>query len=491
MKLINKISRIPLSPGVYFYKDKQGEIIYVGKAAHLRQRVRQYFQDSKYIDLKTKALVGEIKDLDWAETNSEIDALFLESEMIKRYKPKYNILLRDDKSLTYLRIDMKNDWPYLSYTRNPIDDGADYFGPYYNSWAIKKALRYLRRIFPYYTIKTNTTRSVLVNRLDRQLGLEPAGLSSGEYKQNLKQLISYIKGDRNGVINSLEKAMQKAASHQNFEQASALRDKLYSLKELQKQIVFGDKEFVDISKDIALADLTDLLLFKTIPRRIEGFDISHLSGSGVVASMVAFKNGVSSRSDYRKFKMASNFNDDFKNMAEAITRRFSSKNLSAWGKPDVVLIDGGKGQLMAASQALEEIKVDKPYLIGLAKDQEQIIVLGDKFSLSKLQSLGGSAQLSADFSVINLPTSSHVIKLLQRIRDESHRFAVNYHTSLRSRGQTNSRLDDIPGIGPKTRQKLIKYFGSLKGVSQASQLELAEIIGQSKAQKIKAELSTN
>ena len=362
----DKLKNLPNNPGVYFHKDASGEIIYIGKAAILKNRVKQYFQNTRDMDIKTKALVAEIADTDWVETESEIDALFLEAEMVKRYMPRYNILLRDDKSLNFVRIDMKNDWPYVSFTRNPADDGAEYFGPYYNGFAVKKALRYLRKIFPYYT---KTPKDGSKPDLDAHLGLSPIGMTIDEYKSNLRKLISYIKGDRKTIIVSLDKDMQKAAKSHDFETAATLRNKLRNLRELQQRIMFGDKEFLDISKDQALRDLTDLLGLPKIPARIEGYDISHMSGSNVVASMVVFKNGVSDRGEYRKFKMRTDQNDDFYNMSEVITRRFSEKNLKSWGKPDLVLIDGGKGQLDAALKARNSNgQINIPF-IGLAKRQ--------------------------------------------------------------------------------------------------------------------------
>jgi excinuclease ABC subunit C len=282
----------------------------------------------------------------------------------------------------------------------------------------------------------------------------------------------------------------------DFEAAVAIRNKLRNLKELQQRIMFGDKEFLDISKDKALRDLTDLINLTKIPARIEGYDISHMSGSNVVASMVVFKNGVSDRGEYRKFKMRTEQNDDFYNMNETITRRFSQKNLKSWGKPDLVLIDGGKGQLDAALQARDKCGQSSIPFIGLAKKQEQIVIAqnqalrGLSLQRAKLVELGGYATNSDDFVSINLPQSTDIIKLLQRIRDESHRFAVSYHTVLKRTKQTTSSLDNIPGIGPKTRSKLIRRFGSIRGLKAASKSEIVVVIGPIKADKVIANLLT-
>lgn len=485
VQLEAKLKTLPRSSGVYFHKDKAGEIIYVGKAAVLKNRVRQYFQSTRDMDVKTRALVAEIDDTDWIETESEIDALFLESEMVKRYMPRYNILLRDDKSQMFVRIDMKSEWPHVSFTRNPSDDGADYYGPYYNGFAVKKALRYLRKVFPYYTKPTKQTERA---DLDVHIGLSPRpDVSSDEYKTSLKKLIRYIEGGRKTITKEIEKEMRLAAKLHDFENAARLRNKLSDLRELQQKIMFGDKEFLDISKDQALRDLTDLLGLKKIPARIEGYDISHMGGTNVVASMVVFSNGVSDRANYRKFKTRIEHNNDFYNMNETLMRRLSEKNLKSWGKPDLVLIDGGKGQLDAALQARDERNQTMPF-IGLAKREEQIVIKHNDSSVTinreKLKELDGYSTVTDDFTLINLPHSTHIVKLLQRIRDESHRFAVSYHTVLKRAKQTASVLEEIPGIGPATRRKLIRSFGSLRAVKSASREEIIATVGPEKAKTL-------
>lgn len=488
-KLEAKLKTLPRSPGVYFHKSADGEIIYVGKAAILKNRVRQYFQSSRDMDIKTQALVAEITDTDWVETESEIDALFLESEMVKRYMPRFNILLRDDKSQIFVRIDMKSEWPYVCFTRNPADDGAEYFGPYFNGYAVKKALRYLRKVFPYYTA---APKSGSRPDLDAHLGLSPVGMTSEEYKANLRKLISYVKGNRKSLVIDIEQDMKAAAKRQDFEEATLLRNKLYNLRELQHRIMFGDKEFLDISKDKALSDLVDLLGLTNIPARIEGYDISHMSGTNVVASQVVFINGVSSRSDYRKYKTKIEQNNDFYNMNETITRRLSDKNLKSWGKPDLFLIDGGKGQLDAALKARDERGIHDIPFIGLAKREEQIVIDHKRSSVTlnkeKLKQLDGYVTTTDEFTLVNLPHSTHIIKLLQRIRDESHRFAVSYHTVLKRQKQTSSVLEEIPGIGAKTRTKLIRKFGSVRGLQSVSEQEIAGVIGSAKAKQIIAYL---
>ena len=512
-----KLKTLPRTPGVYFHKSASGEIIYVGKAAVLKNRVRQYFQDSRGRDNKTMALVAEIADTDWIETESEVDALFLESEMVKRYMPRYNVLLRDDKSQMYVRIDMKSEWPTVSFTRNPADDGAEYIGPFYNGFALKKALRYLRRVFPYLTRQRRPGQS----KLDEDLGLSPR-LSDGSaaYKANLRKLISYIKGNRKAIAAELERNMKTAAGLHDFERAADLRNKLSAMRELQRRVCFGDKEFLDISKDKALADLAKLLSLKNIPARIEGYDISHMSGQQVVASMVVFTNGASDRAEYRKFKVSEK-NDDTGNMYEVIFRRLSERHLKSWGRPDLLLIDGGKGQLVAAIKARDERGVTVP-IVSIAKREEELLVhkTGSQIDTAFIKQM--RSQPWADIAihedgevyVVNLhpgqrnagshsknlrasteqthherPTADEsslattdIVKLFQRIRDESHRFAVSYHTALKRQQQTKNQLEEIPGIGPKTRAKLLKKFGSFRNIVSATEDDLASVIGQSRAQ---------
>lgn len=484
--LEQKLSELPKKPGVYFHKDKQGDIIYVGKAAVLRNRVRQYFQVSRNRDPKTEALVAEIVDLDWMCVESELEALFLEAEMIRRYMPRYNILLRDDKALSYIRIDYDSDYPTVSTTRRPLDDGARYFGPYFSTLAVRNSLKLLRRAFPYATRQVaGQKRATLHYHLGLDPGLEEGKTSLEDYRANLRKLIAIIEGKRKTIEKELERDMKRAAKARDFESASVLRNQLFALQNLNRQVIFSDKEFLDISKDHALNELVNLLSMGKFPQRIEGYDISHQQGTDVVASMVVFTNGVSNKAEYRKFKTKINHNNDFYNMHETLKRRFSEKNRKAWGVPDLVLIDGGKGQLDAAIAARDECGCSKIPFIGLAKREEQIVIHRGKSGVTLnaeiLHQLGGFASESEDFILVNLPHNTNLVKLLQRIRDESHRFAVSYHSTLKAKRQTASVLDEIPTIGPETRKKLLKTFGSMRGVMQARDFELEKTVGTKKA----------
>ncbi len=524
-----KLKDLPKEPGVYFHKDAKGVIIYVGKAAVLRNRVRQYFQKSRSRDPKTEALVAEIVDTDWMVVESELEALFLEAEMIRRYMPQYNILLRDDKSMTYIRVDYDSDYPTVTTTRRPLDDGARYFGPYFSAFTVKKALRILRKIFPFAVVKPGgQKRATLYYHLGLDPGLEEGKTSLEDYRTCLRQLMMVIEGKRTKILKELEKEMKAYAKLANFEMAAKKRNQLFSLQNLGKQVIFSDKEFMDISKDHALGELVDLLSLPKFPQRIEGYDISHMQGTDVVASMVVFTNGVSNKGEYRKFKTKIDHNNDFYNMHETLSRRFSEKNVKAWGLPSLVLIDGGKGQLDAAIRARDERGYSRIPFIGLAKREEQIVIkkphnekvhrVGGKqykldqevakgvadestvqepgtaiavsphrpgssnveLDISVLQKLGGFAGESDDFILTNVPHNTNLVKLLQRIRDESHRFAVSYHSVLKVKRQTASMLDEIPTIGPATRKKLLKTFGSMRGVMQARDFELVKVLGEKK-----------
>lgn len=412
-QLLEKLKTLPAAPGVYFHKGTDGKIIYVGKAAVLKNRVRQYFHKTPK-DPKTEALVREIADTDWIVVDTEIDALFLESEMIKRYMPKWNILLRDDKTVSYVRIDMKSEVPYISFTRTPQDDKATYIGPFYGKTAVEKALRILRKIFPYYD-KPYDGKKTLHTDLGLTPGIEIGKTTPTEYKKNLRKLRLYLEGGRHKLMKDLEKQMQRAATAQKFEEAAELRSQLFGLRELQKKIVFSDKEFLDISSDQALVELQKMLNLAEPPRRIEGYDISHQSGTNVVGSMVVFTNGASDRSEYRKFKLRHQKNDDAGNLREVVERRLRH---TEWEYPNLVILDGGIPQLGAVQDLFSAHNIP---LIGRDKS-------GDHTRNAAVRIIVPDSE---GFRPALLPGDSHVAKLIARIDEEAHRFAITYHTLLK------------------------------------------------------------
>jgi len=405
--LRNKLKKLPVAPGVYFHKNQAGEIIYIGKAAVLKNRVRQYFQKTVK-DPKTTALVQEIADVDWQVVDTEMDALFLESEMIKRYMPKWNVLLRDDKTVSYIRINFQDKIPHVSITRTPLDDGAKYVGPFYGKSAIERSLRILRKIFPFYD-RPYTGRKTLNTDLGLTPGIEINQTTPTLYKRNLRKLVRCLEGGRNKLLKDLKKQMDTLAAAGKYEQAAEARDQYFGLRELERKIVFSDKEFLDLSSDRALSELQALLRLPEPPRRIEGYDVSHQSGTNVVAAMVVFTNGVADRSAYRKFKIKQDQNDDFANLREVLARRLKH---TEWPCPDLILIDGGEPQLRAIYDILSPTGI--PYF-GLAEQSETIVVPKNSTQVTHFQ----------------VPRNSHIIKLVQRIRDEAHRFAITYHTLLK------------------------------------------------------------
>ena len=411
-----KLKQLPAEPGVYFHKNRDGEVIYVGKAAILKNRVRQYFQSIERKDAKTRALVAEIADTDWITVDTEMDALFLESEMIKRYMPKWNILLRDDKTVSYVRIDMKSEVPYVSMTRNPDDDRAEYFGPYYGKTAIARALRILRRIFPYYD-KPYNGRKTLNTDLGLTPGIEVGKTTPKEYKHSLRQMISYLKGNRKKLVREIEQKMYEASAAGEYEKAAEYRNQFFAMKGIGTKIVFSDKEFLDISSDQALGELQELLELEKPPVRIEGYDISHQSGTNAVGSMVCFINGAADRTKYRRFKLRKQQNNDTESMFEVITRR--THHFNDWGKPDLIVLDGSVGQISAVKAVLAEAGIP-----AIGRDKS-----GDHGKNARVRIVVPKDNDEYDF--VELPSDDHLAKLIARIDEESHRFAIQYHTLLK------------------------------------------------------------
>ena len=463
--LKHKLTQLPQSPGVYFYKDDKGKIIYVGKASILKRRVSSYFQNTKRHDRKTSVLVTKIHALDWIETASELDALFLESEMIKRYKPAFNVLEKDDKNNIYIKITVHDDYPVVSYVRRPSDDRARYFGPFLHSWNVKSAMKYLRKIFPYITDR----RWPNVSPLQYQIGVMPhPDTPKEDYRAQIFQLIMVLEGRSQKLVREIERAMKRAAREKRFEEAAQLRNQYLALRSLEQKMIFGKEESHDLTLDQALSGLSEVLGLKGEPRRIEAYDISNFAGGDAVSSMIVFTDGLPNQAEYRKFKMRTKGPNDFAMMRETLMRRFSGRN--DWPRPDVILIDGGKGQLSAALEAMTELGIAIP-MFGLAKRLEEIVTRDE----------------SGEFVVRELGLDSQIVQLLQRVRDEAHRFAVSYHTTLRDKRTKASSLDTIPGVGPVTRRKLIRSFGSVAGVRAATASELRKVVGV-KARVIKEHL---
>ena len=594
--LVNEqLKQLPANPGVYLMKDAGGKIIYVGKAGNLSNRVRSYFHPSAKLEPKTQQQVAEVNELEFFITNSEYEALILENNLIKRYRPFYNIRLKDDKGYPYIKINLREDWPTVTYTREMRNDGARYFGPFTNSWSVKQTLKVLEGIFRFRSCNKPITgtekRPCLKYHLGHCLAPCTGYISKEEYKEAIKQVVLFLEGKRDKVIKEFEQQMKSASESMDFEKAALLRDRIGAIRNViegQKIAakVSGDEDAVAFvtDKDQAYvqvffvrggkligresfvltgtnaekpqeimasfvkqyynsaADIPPLLLLQypiddkdtirdwlkqkrngpvaiSVPRqgnkkelvqiviqnaeqglkqmkvkqfaapqvmeaalkeiqeklglprppeRMECYDISNIQGKEAVGSMVVFENGRAKPSHYRRFRIKTVPEaNDYAMLHEVLGRRFKrmagnipeSDNKETWRiLPDLVLIDGGKGQLHAAQTAMQEVGAGGLPIASLAKENEEVFIPGR-----------GTA--------IVLPRNSPGLQLLQRTRDEAHRFAVSYFTKVHKKKTFTSLLDNIPGIGPKRKHALLKQFGTAKGIKEASPEALQTVPG--------------
>jgi excinuclease ABC subunit C len=563
---------LPDKPGVYIMKDVEDTVIYVGKAKSLKKRVRSYFKDD--IDSpKTRAQMRHFHHLEYMVTDTEKEALILESNLIKKHMPRYNIRLKDDKRYPYVKV-TKEDYPRILITRRVVDDGSYYYGPFTDSGSVKKLVKFLKTLF-----KIRDCKRMDGPCLNYQIKLCNAPcigkISKKDYRKQVDKVTLLFEGKYGKIISMLQSNMEEAASNQEFEKAAVIRDQLSSIGEvLERQkmevtrdldqdvvafssdekmacvVVFsvrsgkitGKDDFfmsgtqntsgekilsaflkqyyagprhvpaeivlpgeVDDEKLLlewlsekrgdevifkvpengveyrlvrmvaknaeiilkhqqevkgALLDLKNYLKIPKLPRRIEGFDISNISGKMAVGSMVVFEDGAPKKSSYRRFKVNTTGPDDYAMMREVLTRRYGRMKREDESEPDLVLVDGGKGQLNIALEVFRSLGIDLP-VIGLAKEFEHVFI--PNFS-----------------SPIILPGSSEALHLLQRVRDEAHRFAVSYHRKLRSQKLEHSLLDEVPGVGIKRKKNLLKHFGSLENLEKASAQEIADVKGISK-----------
>lgn len=579
--LDSKLAHLPDQPGVYLFKDRSGDVLYIGKAARLADRVRSYFLKGADHTPKTALLVSQIADLETMITRSELEALILESNLVKRHRPPFNVVLRDDKQYPYLRLPVKDRFPRLSIVRRVQKDGALYYGPYTPAGALRETLKVIKKVFPLATctidIDGKAERACIEFEIKRCMAPCTGQQTQEDYHRIVRQVRQFLEGHDRELIDELRSQMDAAAAREEFEEAARLRDRIFKIERtLERQritqtasidqdvigvarhgtsvdlqllfvrggLLIGRKDFfwlesadatdeelvrsaveqfynkegqpprellipVDIpdadllarwlsdkrgetmrvlapergtkhqlvllAEENAAAALADhlrneeldrqageelqrVLRLETAPRRIEGFDISNTMGNQSVASMVVWENGRMKQSDYRRFKIATvQGANDFASMHEVVTRRYGG--MEDLARPDLVLIDGGLGQLASARAALREVGHPGLAVIGLAKAKgekdERVYVPGRK-------------------NPIVLRANSPATHLLQRIRDEAHRFAVTFHRKLRSKTLVTSQLDQIIGIGSITRTKLLKRFGSLANVAEASEEALRE-----------------
>jgi excinuclease ABC subunit C len=465
-----KLSAVPHKPGVYLHKDRFGTIIYIGKALNLRKRVSQYFQSSRRNgwDLKFNALVEAIHDFDIHVVRSEPEALLLESKLIKEFKPRFNISLRDDKRYLMLKVNLNDPIPNLVFTRLKKDDGARYFGPFVNSTALRNTVALARKQFNLrgcrvFTPGESDYKHCLYAHLKNCTAPCVGNVTREQYLEQVNAACNFLEGQAREMQPQLEAEMKRAAVAHDFEQAAELRDLLRDLQDTWKKTEkFARVPYtlpLSIHPENDLVALAKILDLPSPPLRIEGFDISNISGTFAVASLVSFKNGRPDRANYRRFKIKTvTGQDDFASIAEVVHRRYSRIKREAKPMPDLILIDGGKGQLGMACAELAKLGLETIPVIGLAKEFEEIYL--PKKSLP-----------------LRLGLDHPAVKLLQRIRDECHRVANSYNAQLRLKKISESVLDDFPGIGEQRKKALLKKFGSVQRLKMATVEQLAEVSG--------------
>ncbi|MDW8342895.1 MAG: excinuclease ABC subunit UvrC [Verrucomicrobiae bacterium] len=461
--LKNRLRELPHKPGVYLFRDRLGRVIYVGKARSLRKRVSQYFQPSRAMraDPKTRALLDSIEDFETFVVQSEAEALLLESRLVKDFKPRYNALLKDDKRFLLVKVDLDEPYPRFRFARLRKDDGARYFGPFVHAGAVRLALRWIRKQYGVLIQGTGAPRERDLKYSSYLVPVPLKDLPREEYLRRVEQACEFLEGRNREAIEALEQQMRAAAAAKQFEKAAELRDIWESLRQIAREA--RARKFVRAlpqraEPETELAELQRVLGLPGLPRHIEGFDISNISGTLTVASTVCFQDGRPHKEHYRHYRIQTVTGpDDFASMTEVVRRRYARVLEENGTLPDLVLVDGGIGQLNAARAALGALGLHLP-VIGLAKQFEEIY-------------------LADQPDPLHLPRDSPALHLIQRLRDEAHRFANAYHQQLRQRRIRESVLDEVPGLGEKKKLALLQQFGSVARIREASVEELADVPG--------------
>ena len=493
-----KLREVPHQPGVYLMKDRLGSIIYVGKARDLRKRLSSYFMASRKTrsDLKTRALIDSIHDFEFHIVRNEQESLLLEGKLIKDYRPRYNISFRDDKRFLLVKIRIEDPWPRFSTTRMKKDDGSRYFGPFPHSGALRETISWLNRSFGLRvcrpTIPNETTYRHCNADIIRNCSAPCIGrIDRGAYLAKIDEACRVLEGKgKREVFDSLRADMAKAAGDLDFEKAANLRDILQNLEKTlspTRQFARGRGVPTTVKPTEDLADLGEALHLAGPPRVMECFDISNVSSNHIVASMVRFTDGAPDNQNYRRYRIRTvEGQDDFASMAEVIRRRYSrilmenaaanpdaefsqedpveaQRRLAREGRakivlPDLVIVDGGKGQLGMAVKELKALGMHELPVIGLAKQREEVFVPGQS-------------------EPILIPHDRGALKLLQRIRDEAHRFANGYNALLYRRRMKESLLDEAPGMSPRRKALLLEKFGSVERVKKATAKEIGSLPG--------------
>ena len=477
------LKTLPDKPGVYLHKDKTGEIIYVGKAISLKSRVRQYFQSKSNLDPKVRAMVSHIAEFEYIVTETEMEALLLESNLIKKHMPKYNVLLRDDKTFPYIKVTLGESWPRLVKTRRIVEDGSRYFGPYTDAAAVTHLIDLLSDIYGLKRCSANSFpesfRPCLNYHLKQCRGICTGEVDPTEYRKSVEGVLEFLSGNTGGVLRYLDEQMVREAEVMNYERAAEYRDQIAAVKAIPDQERLDDfltdvkrnrvkvvrRKAEEIAnrerqKQEALEEAWQKTGLTAI-NRIEAYDISHIAGTDSVGAMVVFEESKPSRKSYRRFRVkTAPGGGDTDSLREVLTRRISRGLEQSPGflpMPDLLLIDGGINQVNAVEQVLTEMKVHIP-VAGMVKDEKHktrgLILKGEEMDL-------------LDNRVL--------LRYISTIQEEVHRFAIEYHRGLRAKKLKKSVLDDVPGIGDKRKTALLRELGSIEAIG-AAQIETLEKI---------------
>ncbi len=469
-KIKEKVRRLPHNPGVYIMRDRLGHIIYVGKAKDLKKRVSTYFQPSRKMAAqqpKLHAMVPMIHDFEVVEVKSEPEALLLEGRLLKQWKPKYNTDFTDDKRFLLVRVDIQNAISRFRLCRFKKDDLSEYFGPFAHAKLLRKTLDEMRRRFGILLgdarpIQLPDGRWKLYDDVRSEIYGHANQVTEDEYRRNVEEACEFLSGKSKEWLNDLKDEMNSAASNRDYERAAELRDICSALEKTiikTRKFAHAHGAIKRIESHRVLKELQSALKLSKLPHHIECFDISHISGTFVVASMARFKNGKPDTDQYRRYKIKSFIgNDDYRAMEEVVTRRYLRLHKENKTFPDLIVIDGGKGQLGSALRAFLGHGLEPPPLIGLAKKREIVYFTDDRASL-------------------NLSLKSDALRLLQRLRNEAHRFANTFNAEIRSRRMKETILDDFYGLGPVRRKALLKKFKNINKLKSATPELLRQVDG--------------
>ena len=460
-----KARRAPHTPGVYLMKDPAGLVVYVGKAKDLKKRLASYFIPRQRMTPKVAAMMDTVADLEWHEVRSETEALLLEGKLIKRWRPRWNILFRDDKQFPQIRVDLADPIPRFRIVRARNSDSARYFGPFPHQQAVRRTINEMRKKFGILLVDANPAplpdgRWRLYGDVRSQIQKFPNEVTAEEYGERVTAACAFLEGKAGEWAEQTETDMRAAAAARDYEKAAELRDLLDALRRTTEKSRRFLRENPLPRRDEAgaLGALAAALGLARPPATAECFDISHISGTLAVASMVRFVDGQADKTGYRRFKIKSfEGNDDFRAMEEVVGRRYSRLAEEGRAFPELVIIDGGLGQVGAALSAFRKAGLTPPPLIGLAKREETIVF--------------------PEGRELKLPRHDVGLALLMRIRDEAHRFANDFNADLRSRKLKESLLDEMPGLGPKRKEALLAHFGSIQKLRLATVAELAQVAG--------------